>query len=110
MKLLFDHNLSPRLARHVSDLFPESSHVYVHGLDREDDVVVWEFAKLHGYILVTKDSDYSDLSTLRGFPPKVIWLRTGNCTTAAVERLLRKHHQAIESMGVDEDTGLVVLA
>ena len=41
MKLLFDQNLSHRLVPALADLFPGSSHVRDHGLERADDPVVW---------------------------------------------------------------------
>lgn len=69
MKLLFDQNLSPRLAARLADIFPGSSHVFWLELDRAADEVVWEYARAEGYLLVTKDADFSELSTLRGFPP-----------------------------------------
>ncbi|MFB2882045.1 DUF5615 family PIN-like protein [Floridanema aerugineum] len=31
MKLLFDHNLSPRLINRLADLFPNSSHLFIVG-------------------------------------------------------------------------------
>jgi predicted nuclease of predicted toxin-antitoxin system len=42
-------------------------------------------------VLVTKDEDFHRLSVLHGAPPKVVWLRLGNCATADVARLLRDH-------------------
>lgn len=89
MKPLFDHNLSTRLVQRLDDLCPGASHTAFVGLDRASDTDVWTFARTHGYTIVTKDSDFSDLSVLHGSPPKVIWLRLGNCTTADVERALR---------------------
>ena len=72
MKLLFDQNLSPRLVTRLADLFPDSDHVFMLGLDRSDETAVWDYARAQGFLLVTKDADFSELSTLRGFPPKVI--------------------------------------
>ena len=109
MRLLFDHNLSPHLVNRIADIFPNSSHVFLQGLDRATDAEVWEFARDNGFTLVTKDSDFNDLTTLRGFPPKVIWLRIGNCTTAAIERLLRQHQQAIEQLEADAGAGVLTL-
>jgi predicted nuclease of predicted toxin-antitoxin system len=40
---------------------------------------------------VTKDEDFHRLSVLRGAPPKVVWLRLGNCGTDDVAAMLRKH-------------------
>jgi predicted nuclease of predicted toxin-antitoxin system len=97
MKLLFDHHLSRKLVRRLDDRFPDSSHVAFHGLADATDVDIWAFAAREGYTIVTKDSDFTDLSDLRGTPPKVIWIRIGNCTTAEVESILRRHADAIQS-------------
>ena len=109
MKLLFDKNLSPRLVGRLADLFPDSSHLSFHVLDRADDAVVWEFAKNNNFAIVTKDSDFSELSTLRGFPPKVVWLQIGNCTTEEIVRLLRNHHEAIQQLERDASIGVLEL-
>jgi predicted nuclease of predicted toxin-antitoxin system len=45
MKLLFDENLSHKLARLLEDLFPHSIHVRDVGLKAADDPLVWEYAK-----------------------------------------------------------------
>lgn len=108
MKLLFDHNLSPHLVGSLADLFPDSEHVFYLGLDQALDLEIWTFAGQHGYTIVTKDADYSDLSVLYGTPPKVIWLRLGNCTTAQVANLLREHFQGI--VVFHEDSEALVLA
>lgn len=95
MKLLFDENLSPRLASSLADLFPASTHVRDVGLRAADDPAVWEHARLNGFLIVSKDADMHDLSLLFGNPPKVIWLRMGNCSTAQVENLLRREFEVI---------------
>lgn len=69
MKLLFDQNISPRLVARLADLYPGSNHVYPLGLDRMMDQEVYEYARREGFLLVTKDADFSDLCMLRGFPP-----------------------------------------
>ncbi len=58
----------------------------------------WVFAREHGYTLVTKDSDFHELSLLRGAPPRVVWIRLGNCTTHQIEAILRKHSSDIQSL------------
>jgi predicted nuclease of predicted toxin-antitoxin system len=110
MKLLYDHNLSPRLVRRLHDLFPESMHVLDVGLEQALDTVVWEYAAAHHFTITTKDSDFSDLSVLRGTPPKVIWIQIGNATTDAIEAILRKHAITIYSFLTDPITGLITLA
>ena len=74
MKLLFDQNLSPRLPVRLADLFPNSEPVDAVGLGSAADNSVWEYALQNGLAIVTKDEDYSQMSVLRGSPPKVLWL------------------------------------
>jgi predicted nuclease of predicted toxin-antitoxin system len=50
-------------------------------MDQADDHEVWNYAQTNGFTIVTRDSDYNELLVLRGFPPKVIWIRRGNCST-----------------------------
>ena len=109
MKLLFDQNLSPRLGARLATVFPQSSHVFWVGLDKSPDQAVWDYARDNQFLLVTKDADFSELSTLYGFPPKVIWLRLGNCTTAQVEASLRYHLEAIRHLAESEALGIVSL-
>lgn len=109
MKLLFDQSLSPRLVGRLADLFPGSSHVSLLALDTAEDGDVWEYARQNGYPVVTKDADFSELSTLQGFPPKVIWLQIGNCTTGRVESLLRLHYEAIERLAESDSIGILSL-
>ncbi len=110
MKLLFDHNLSPSLVNRLADIFPESNHVYLMKLDQTRDMVIWEIAKTQSYIFVTKDSDFNELVILKGFPPKVIWIRAGNCTTNTIELLLRSNYQAILAFYQDTTTGIICLS
>lgn len=91
MKLLFDHNLSPRLVNRLANLFPESTHVYTLGMGQEDDLNIWKYALSNDFTIVTRDSDYNELLVLKGFPPKVIWIRRGNCSTNEIETMLRSH-------------------
>ena len=103
MKPLFDQNLSHRLCHLLADVFPGATQVKRAGLDQANDSVIWEFARREGFTIVTLDADFADIAALRGSPPKVIWLRCGNQTTAVVEQLLRDHAALIESfMGSDE--------
>lgn len=107
MKLLFDHHLAPKLVKRLSDHYPASTHVCQIGLDRVDDPVIWEYARANDFVIVTKDADFTDLSVLRGFPPKVIWLKLGNCTTQQVEAAIRRHTEAIAEFATDPINGLL---
>lgn len=107
MRLLFDQNISPNLVGRLSAIFPESSHVEGRGLGRADDSQVWIHAETEGFTLVTKDSDFNDMSLFEGFPPKVIWLRVGNSRTVEVEFILGSRVSEIMSFG--EDSTLAIL-
>ncbi len=51
--------------------------------------------------ITSKDSDFHQRSLLYGFPPKVIWIRSGNCSTNQIIELLRHHASAIFEFGSD---------
>jgi predicted nuclease of predicted toxin-antitoxin system len=108
-RLLFDENLSPRLAKALADCFPDSTHVDQVGLQGRPDEEIWALAGSHGYMLVSKDNDFRQLSFLRGAPPKVVWLRVGNSPTREMEKLLRDHRADLEVFALDADTALLVL-
>lgn len=109
MKLLFDENLSPKLPNHVNDLFPNSLHVRDVGMKATTDSVVWDYAKENDFMIVSKDADMHDLSLVFGNPPKVIWLRLGNCSTGQVENLLRQDFETIKLFYNNKNLSLLAL-
>ena len=109
MKLLLDPNVSRRLVATLSDLFPDLSHVALRDLERADDTRVWEFAITEGFTIVTKDTDFHQLALFRGPPPKVIWVRLGNCRTHEVESLLRARGADIAEFENDSESALLIL-
>lgn len=109
MKLLFDQNISPGLVYKLKDLYPQSSPVFLLGLDRSSDREVWEFAKKETFAIVTKDVDFVDMSILFGFPPKVVWIRRGNCRTTEIEIILRNHLKEVAALVQGEETGVLTL-
>lgn len=109
MKLLFDQNLWPRLVGRLADVFPDSLHVFQLGLERASGEDIWTYARDHELNIVTKDVDFSELSAVRGFPPKILWLCLGNCTTAEIEALLRGSQTTIQHLFDDPETGTLAL-
>lgn len=109
MKLLFDQNLSPRLASRLVDLFPGSTHVQSLGLDSAFDEEIWQYARSNGFAIVTKDEDYNNLCVVRGNAPKVIWIQLGNCTTAQVESAFRARFADIQEFEQDDSVSTIVL-
>lgn len=109
MKLLFDENLSPRLVRLLSDVYPGSAHVYGTGLHAADDSAIWTFAAHHGYMVASKDADFYQRSLVFGAPPKVVWVRVGNGPTGRVAQLLRENRDLVLRFQTDPETALLVL-
>lgn len=109
MKLLLDENLAPRLAAALSDLFPESKHVRDVGLQRADDRSVWDFARDNDFTILSKDSDFHQLSFVLGAPPKVIWIRAGSCSTKELERIVRSRRDDIGAFAADPDAAFLVI-
>ena len=109
MKLLFDENLSPRFAKDTATVFPGSQHIDLAGLHGQSDEAVWEYARLQGFVVVSKDNDFRQRSFLKGAPPKVIWLSVGNAGTDAISRLLRESHARIATFVANEEESLLIL-
>jgi predicted nuclease of predicted toxin-antitoxin system len=109
-KLLFYENLSHRLVLALGDIYPDSEHVRDTGLKSAADTRVWEYAKKHDFTIVSKDADFHQRSLVHGFPPKVIWIRLRNCSTAQVVRLLHEHANDVERFGLDSDAAFLALS
>ena len=105
MRFLFDQNISHRILRLLPDHFEGSTHVKQEGLINSPDYQVWEFAKKHDYIIVTQDSDFNALNSLYGFPPKIIWIRTGNLRTQLIIEILIEYYSEIEKFIDDKNYG-----
>lgn len=107
--LLLDQNLSPRLINRVIDLYPNILHTDIVGLRNAPDRDVWEYARRYDYIVVSKDADFSELLLLFGIPPKIVWIRRGNCSTSEIAQLLRDHFEMIETFCDDPESGILAL-
>ncbi|NHA14280.1 DUF5615 family PIN-like protein [Thioalkalivibrio sp. XN279] len=99
MKLLLDQNLSYRMLDELAPVFPGSSQAMRLELHKAEDRAIWQYAKDHGFTIVTLDSDFHELATLYGTPPKIVWLKCGNRPKWYVVNLLLKHRQQIEEFG-----------
>src|SRR4028119_2113615 len=109
MKLLFDQNLSPRLPKILADVFPHSVHVREIGFVEATDTEIWNYAKANDFIIVSKDTDFQQRSLLLGHPPKIVWIRVGNCPVKIIEDLLRKHSVSIHTFNLDLKKSYLVL-
>ena len=109
MKLLLDQNLSSKLVTRLDNLFPNSVHAQDLGLDTASDTDLGNYASENDYIIVSKDADFGEKSSIHGHPPKVIWIRLGNCTTDTVEKILTDHYSDIQALAIQPDQGLLIL-
>lgn len=108
-RLLFDENVAPCLTRDLADVFPGSAHVRDLDLQAAADDIVWARAAKGGFVIVTKDDDFRHRSFLYGPPPKVVWLRLGNCRTADVAAVLRARASDVNAFSDDPQAALLVL-
>lgn len=108
MKLLFDQNISFRVANKLKSVFPDCGQVRALKLEDKSDREIWNVAKKEQYTIVTFDADFYDLVTLYGHPPKVVWLRMGNTSTDNLIKVLQNHSDIIRAFVIDktyEDIG-----
>lgn len=94
----------------LAPLYPDSAHVRDCNLARAGDEVIWDFARENGFAIVSKDSDFHQRSLLFGFPPKVIWVRMGNCSTAEIGESLRKRRPEITEFLADDSHAFLILS
>jgi predicted nuclease of predicted toxin-antitoxin system len=109
MRLLFDQNLSHRLVAQLAAEFPGSAHVRDVGLATATDPAIWAFAAAHRFTIVSKDNDFQQRALRHGSPPKVVWVRLGNCLTSAVAALLRNRRADLLALDADPAATFLVL-
>ncbi|MBZ0212443.1 MAG: DUF5615 family PIN-like protein [Nitrospirae bacterium] len=108
--LLFDANLSPALPGRLAAAFPGCVHVadLEPGVTASDSAI-WDLARDQGMIIVSKDSDFQQRALVVGPPPKVIWVRLGNCRTALIETLIRQRAAEIAAFAADSVGAVLVI-
>jgi predicted nuclease of predicted toxin-antitoxin system len=50
-----------------------SEHVKTLGLINTDDSLIWQYAKVNGFVIVSKDADFQQRSLVYGHPPKFLF-------------------------------------
>jgi predicted nuclease of predicted toxin-antitoxin system len=104
MKVWLDAQLSPEMADWLRQHFAvEAIAVRDLGLREASDVQIFTSAKQAGVVLITKDSDFSQLLQRFGPPPHVIWLRCGNTSNERLQVIfMRAFEQAVALIGSGE--------
>jgi predicted nuclease of predicted toxin-antitoxin system len=110
MKLLLDANVLWRLAAHLQPYFSYCLQVDHIGLSvPAKDIEIWNYALAKECIIVTNDEDFLNLLNIKGYPPKLILLKTGNQSNNYIEALLIKHKEDIHSLNVSKEYGVLEL-
>jgi len=109
MSLLFDQNISFKVARKIQDLFPDSKRLSDLRLSGSKDIEIWEYSKTNDFCIVTFDPDFIDLATLKGSPPKIICLRSGNTNTEKLVLKIRSQEKSIKAFLNSIDTAFFEL-
>ena len=103
MKLLLDQNISFRVIKKIAHLYPDSKQVTGLGLTDASDISIWQYAKNQDFTIVTFDADFYDIANIKGHPPKIIWLRTGNTRTDNIAKLLIEKAEYIKEFLVKRE-------
>lgn len=108
MKLLLNANLSWRMINTLKEHFDDCFHVdHVDLKVPATDIDIWSYAKANQLIIVTNDDDFADLVNLKGFPPKVVLLKTGNQSRLFLTNLLILRKEEIQQLNTLQDIGLL---
>ena len=97
MKFIVDAQLPRRLVNELA----AAGHEVVHTLDlplgnRTPDYEIATLAAREQRVVITKDSDFVTMFLLRGIPPKLLLISTGNISNDALSSLLAKNLSALE--------------
>ena len=107
MKLLFDENVSYRIVKKILEVYPLSEHVSNVTPSLREDIAIFDYARMKGFIIVTFDEDFREIQSLAGFPPKIIWLRMGNTSTLNVFSKLVSNQSEIAELSENKETGIL---
>lgn len=106
---MIDQNISPRVVAALAESFPGSVHVRDLGLASASDAEIWEYAKTHGLAILSKDADFHQRSLVFGHPPKVAWIRRGNCSTQTIISILATYRASMDEFFLDTDAAFLIL-
>ena len=108
MKLLLDANVSWRLVARLKNHFEDCFHVEHISLNvPAKDIEIWEYANVNQLIIVTNDEDFLNMVNSKGFPPKIVLLKTGNQQNSYIEEIIIKHKADIEMLEQSDEIGLL---
>lgn len=108
IRIITDENISWRLKKWLPswEILPVNE-ITPH--ERLSDIRIWQFAKSNNYSILTFDEDFWELQNLYSFPPKIVWLRTGNVNTRMIAELLSRVEDSIAQFIEDDSLGIYEL-
>ena len=108
MRLLLDANLSWRMIAILKLHFDDCFHVDSIGLTiPAKDSEIWDYAKKNDLIIITNDEDFIDFINVKGFPPKVVLLKTGNQSKLFITNLIIQRKNDILTFSTSSELGLL---
>lgn len=75
-------------------MYPDCESVFPPDFPVRTDRYLAKYAKDNGFLIVSKDSDFIEISVLDS-GPKMVRIKLGNCSTQAVHLLLRNNLERI---------------
>lgn len=95
MKFLVDAQLPPALARFLVSLGENAIHVLDAGLLEATDSEIWDFAIQNDWVIISKDEDFSFRAAMTSSPPRIIWVRVGNCSKQRLIAIFTAYWESI---------------
>jgi len=103
MKVLIDQNISHRIVPEIASLFDELVHLKTNNWINWNDHDIFMSARELNYdAVITLDEDFNKLLLQHGTPPKIIWLKTGNCSTAKLASVIISNKDIIANFLSDD--------
>ncbi len=87
-----DAQLPPTLAPWLTETFGvEACSMRYHGLHSAEDAEIFDRARASDdVVLISKDSDFIELITQRGTPPRMLWVTCGNLTNRRLREVFER--------------------
>ncbi len=109
MKVLIDQNISFRLVERLQNaLSVDFIHLKSVNLADAPDIPIYLYAQNENFdAIMTMDNDFINIQSMLGTPPKLIWLRVGNCSTAALSLIINHKLLQIHAFLQEKDNDIL---
>lgn len=108
-EIWLDTHISPAIAKWIKDdTGIQAKSAYILELHTLPDIEIYRRAKEHGkVILVSKDTDFPELISKSGAPPKLINIKIGNCNNRTLWALIKPHIKKAVDILTSEDIDII---